>query len=639
MLPISTDDSADLSTGADVNIFLSYAEEDLAIAETVAARLQRDGHEIFNWMDPNRRGRAILSQIESGIRNANAFVVILTPSFLRSRWCQDELGMAVTRQSDILATEPNAAFIHVVCAGRIPPGEAGILGNYDWVDMADSRQRDAKLAELASRFPADNLVAPDTTDLAPPPPAPAEESLFRNREQEVQQVVNGLTNIAGPHYWLVVAPPQLGKTWFLKHISEHRRLSVGWLVRFVDLGTYPADVRGDATALLATMFGVSAGVAADELTGRIAQQIGSSGQSQVCLLDNAELLSGETATGLRDKLEQVRREVQDTGTGLHAALLAASRRDDEWKGITPLRLAALPLTEFNRDVVQQALHDLAAEMGRTFPPEVFRENAARVLRVTEGLPALLAQCLQWIRAEQWVRMNRLATQAQFETFAVPYIQRELLTPACLLPAGQEAPAEALNALAEAYRVLTPYRFFTHSHLRHHLETDAGLRDALTAANWELADLWLAISHTALLRRPLSEPWKEIHGAIRRVLYRYFYRTEEQRAEVHAEARKFVEVWANQQSGTEQVVGMVECLWHEALTASLRDPTAMEQNLTRTARMLSRGLRETAITLTELREFAAERIRDDGELEEAVGNGDGLLSRLAEIVLHPGGSVA
>src|SRR5579872_6016989 len=40
------------------------------------------------------------------------------------------------------------------------------------------------------------------------------EPKFRNREHELEEVVSALDNDAADHFWLYVAPPQLGKTWF-----------------------------------------------------------------------------------------------------------------------------------------------------------------------------------------------------------------------------------------------------------------------------------------------------------------------------------------------------------------------------------------------------------------------------------------
>jgi len=74
----------------------------------------------------------------------------------------------------------------------------------------------------------------------------------------------------------------------------------------------------------------------------------------------------------------------------------------------------------------------------------------------------------------------------------------------------------------AYRLLVPYRLFTQSHLRHHLVRDPDLTDILGRLNWSVIDLWRAIGSTALLVPEPIEPWKRIHPAVRRLLYRYFY---------------------------------------------------------------------------------------------------------------------
>ena len=162
--------------------------------------------------------------------------------------------------------------------------------------------------------------------------------------------------------------------------------------------------------------------------------------------------------------------------------------------------------------------------------------------------------------------------------------------------------------------------------------DPNFRAALDAAGWAMADLWEAINDSALLRRPLNEPWREIHPAVRRLLYRYFYKSGEQRAAAHNEARTFVKIWADQQTGAEQVVGLVECLWHEAIVLGLRRSADIEQRLTESARGLFGALRESsAYTPSELHAFAVERMKNDEELQEAISIVDGLFDRLMESV--------
>ena len=625
-----------------MKIFLSYAEEDREIAGVIVGRLKVEGHELFNWLDPAQRGKQIAPSIEENMSAADAYLALLSPSCLKSYWCRQERGIALRREEAIKRLDPNASFIHVVVVAAVARGEEGILGNYDAIIMT-SEDREAALRGLVARFgKAPSLAAlPNVPPLAPsshsdtPASGEGSEPKFRNRDEELRKVLNGLTNTAGSHFWYVVAPPQLGKTWFLQHVRDHDDLS-GWTVKLADLREPSSEAaRSDVTALLELLFGQTLLPGGEAL--RIAQGVLANGP-HLWLLDGAELLTRTTATDLRARLGDIHRYVAEQDGRF--AFMAASRRDDDWKGVVGTRFNPLPLTEFTIEVVQRALHDLAAEMGRKpIPPGRMWDHTVRVHRVTEGLPALLVQCLQWIRDEQWLEMRRLEGQQQFERFAVPYVRQHLLTPAILLPDGRQEDGK-LAALIQAYRVLAPYRLFTQSHLRNYQENDSDFRAALESAGWALEDLWQGIKDTALLKRPVTDVWKEIHPPIRRLLYRYFYRTDDQRIEAQFEARKFVETWSAGLAGIEQAVGLVECLWHEAAALRMREPSRMRDRLTESARALSRGLLASGVSLSELREYAGERMRSDGELEDAVGDGDGdgdgLLSRLVEMVKDPEG---
>src|SRR5262249_55021997 len=160
----------------------------------------------------------------------------------------------------------------------------------------------------------------------------------------------------------------------------------------------------------------------------------------------------------------------------------------------------------------------------------FTQHATLAHHLSEGLPALLVQCLHWIRTQEWLRMERLQSQELFEELAWPYIRTALLSRDSLLPQSTENSSESRHALEGAFRILARYRLFTQSHLRRHLESDRVFEASMRAAEWSIEDLWRAISDTALLTRPLNEPWQEIHPTIRRLLYRYFYRSSEHRAQ-------------------------------------------------------------------------------------------------------------
>jgi hypothetical protein len=483
----------------------------------------------------------------------------------------------------------------------------------------------------------DDQCEPDTlSPLTDVPEAP----LLYSRKDEIEKVVRGLTCASGPHFWLIVAPPKLGKTWFLHRLSAELKAiqSAHWLTRHVDLRNHPIDAPHEAERLVALLFGLNSVPTAEPPTTRgIAQQILVSGHSYLCFVDSAELLDENSARALRSYLGQVHDLVQSAArTDIRLGVVVASRRDNEWRGVTPNpRLSLLPLRTFDLYAVQGALVALAEGMGLTFDVATYQHHAVQVYHITDGLPALLIRCLDWIRTEQWLGMERLEGYEFFEAFANPYIHNVLLADDSLLASRDQRPDGTRHVLEQALRFLVPYRLFTQSHLRYHLAEDPFFAAAVRAVGWSEEDLWRALSGTALLQRPLDEPWQEIHSAIRRLLYRYYYRSEEQRADVHRGARKFVQVWVDKQYGKEQVIGLVEGLWHEASFLRLTRSAETESILSEFAKKLSQALRPSAAyTATELRAYAADRITQDEEFQAVVDNIAGLTERLAEIIAAP-----
>jgi hypothetical protein len=444
----------------------------------------------------------------------------------------------------------------------------------------------------------------------------------------------------------VVAPPDLGKSWFLDRLGAEMgepkqpsstAESPRWVARLVDVREQPLAARSDATLLLASLFGLTPAPSVGPDAPRdIARRILQAGRPHLCLLDSAELLERETVKTLRSYFSEIHRRLQEAGNiDVRLAFVVASRREAEWGGVAPApRVVPLPLTEFGHEVVRETLRDLAMEIGRNLAHADLKRDADRVRRLSEGLPAVLVACLQWIQREQWQDMDRLESQEVFEELVRPYVERDLLSVDSLLPWGGRNIDEERAALQEAFRVLAPYRLFTSAHLRHHLQSDSAFEEALRRRGWTIDDLWKAIGETALLERPLHEPWQAIHRPIRRLLYRYYYRSSEHRHDAHREARQFVATWTEKQVGTEQVVGLVECLWHEAAMLLLDRAAEPAEQLGESARNLSRTLEASpAYTVSELRASAAERLRNDEELEEALGH-TGLLERLADIIAPP-----
>lgn len=153
------------------------------------------------------------------------------------------------------------------------------------------------------------------------------------------------------------------------------------------------------------------------------------------------------------------------------------------------------------------------------------------------------------------------------------------------------------------------------------------------AEWQVEDLWQVMAGTTLLYRPLAEPWREIHPAIRRLLYRHFY-PKDQRATAHQKARDFSADWASKLTGKDQIVGMVESIWHEAARLRLSSDAAIGQKLTTFAQELSLTVSPGPYTESELRNYAAQRMQDDVELQREVDDFEGLFDKLVQSFLAP-----
>jgi hypothetical protein len=303
-------------------------------------------------------------------------------------------------------------------------------------------------------------------------------------------------------------------------------------------------------------------------------------------------------------------------------------------------LSVLSLDGIGPSAVEVALEELASRRPGVHSPAQLRQSAALVQRVTDGVPALVLQSLQWIQEQEWLDVGRLDDPLRFERLIEPYIRDQLLAPGSLLP-GESRPemlTKQLDVLRRALRALVPYRLFTLSHLHRHIGDDPSFKYALEEANWSDDDLWQVIADTALLYRSLDEPWREIHPAVRRLLFRFFY-PPDQRAEAHAQARDFTKDWASRLTGRGRPIGAVETLWHEAVRLRLSNVATIGEDLARFARKLSLDAFSSLSSApffsscddTELRDYAVQRMLNDDELQREVADVEGLLNTLVQVV--------
>jgi len=623
-----------------VLLFLSYADEDSEIAREIATRLRTDDVSVYSANDSVSRFDSTATEPEYAIQRADAFLALLSPNSLTSTSCRRERELALYREQRNRDSGTETDFVQVLQIRETPYHQAGSLHIRPWFYLTGQAAKERVLNDLASKFEPRAGSSPSGSH----PPAGANgghtrppSRHFRNRERELEEVRAGITNEDGEHFWLIIAPPQLGKTWFLGEIGDGIGRSVRWEVKFVDARDLPPEVVGDADAILRIMFGLEPPASAERtITEIIATTISRKDRFQLCLLDSAELLDDNTVRTLRRYLSEINKGVAEArNPNARLALVAASRRENEWKGVHPApRLQIRRLTEFKVEVINEALHKLAQDMHRPFTLPDLQPLAQRVHALSEGLPSLLVGCLNWIREREWTGLERLEDQATFEEIARPYIDNELLSPSSLRGFGSMPTSAERAAIQKALLTMSPYRFLTVSHLSRHTK-QGDLQDAIDLLGWSVEHLWAAVSGTDLLYRPLREPWLEIYAPIRRLLFRHSYPSHASRGQAHHEACDFMQSFIIGQSGSDQCRVLVECLWHEAQALILEQPEDLAETLIRFARELDARLTPNpAFDKPALRDYAAWCMTNDQEFAENVASFPGLFDRLVEAVRHP-----
>jgi TIR domain len=631
--------------GTAMQVFLSYAKADERVAAEIANALDGRGISVYRFQDEEERGGRFLDRIATVISEADHFLALMSPSFLASDTCSRERELAMHRERDIQAGNPSATFITVLEVSATPKQAAGFLRAYDWFSAADPADRERAIRQVAGSAPADSNATVSDPGEKRAPWSPE----FQNREREIEDVTHGLMNVAGMHFWLVIAPPQLGKTWFVDHLAAKlREDEANWMARRLDLKDMPARDRSNIALLVERLFGVRQTEDDPSVMCRqIAKVILERGRPYLCILDSAELLGRDSIEMLRSYVGQVDHGIsQGAKRGVWLAMVAASRRDDGWQSVQPgcPRFKALRLTEFKVEVVERSLEHLADKMKRGFSREQTRRNAELVHGMSEGLPALLVRCLRWIKDWEWVDIEQLRADPQlFETLVSPYVQDVIFAEESLFTREKDRGLDSSRALIRCFRGLAPYRFFTQSHLRHHITTDPGLSHLIDDASWSVEMVWNYLSETALLDRPTAGPWLKTSPPLRRLLCRYFHRSDEIRSTVHFQASTFAKEWSNQLTGSDQVAGLVESFWHEAAGLHYSQPAQLEERLCESARELTECLRGSdSLSISELQNDAVGRLEGDEEFQDLIRPVPALWGRLQEIlqpsegVWHDGG---
>ncbi|WP_410673139.1 toll/interleukin-1 receptor domain-containing protein [Amycolatopsis sp. cmx-4-68] len=609
--------------------FLSYTKADSAVAVRVAESLRAAGLTVFFWEDPENRGQRFVRQLRREIEGADVFVVLLSPESLASRWCEREWDMAVHRE-----TQLERQFVYVFEVTPTDRPRTGYLQDYDWIDLK-APVDEPKLRAATRVLPRDRPAADPAGNGTP-------RSVFRNRDDELRRVRQALATTGTEDFWLVVAPPRMGKSWFLRHLIWE--LDEAWHAKLVDLRDHSLDHRTDWSKLLCQLLDVTepaSGSFTREDRFRVAATVSNRSRRQLYLLDSAELLEQPAARNLRNELTEIYKLVAESGNdSTRMSVVVGSRRGDEWQGYrssggSSVRFELVSLTQFTVTVVRQALQ----EFNRSFGTERLNRWADGLHQLSEGLPALLVEGLRWAEDTAFTQLYQCESGDPdvFDTVARPYIREDLLTVDSLLPFGGERLTARKAALEQALRAIVPYRIFTQSHVRYHIEHDPELAAALDRAGWNEAELWKAMSRTALLVVPSNELWQVFNPPIRRLLYRYFYPAADTRRQVHIAALEYYAKWSAMPAGVEQGMLLQECLWHEATKLALEQQDEFPRKLLAKTVELSKAFsRPERFEPAEFGEYVARKLRNDDEFASLLRHHDGLFE---EVVLTIGETIS
>lgn len=595
-------------------LFVSFAADDSESAKLIALALRDQELEICSRRDIGGSG-TVSGDIEQHIQAADAFIAIMSPSYLASAACRRERVLALQREAEELA---NGAppFIYVITVSDTPYLDTGAFRARSWLDLTAADDIDGPL----ERFGHTLVLSPsrETSSRGTPPGHPP---VFRNRKTELDQIIDDLTSPAGEHFWQVIAPPHLGKSWLLDRI-DIRLEAEGtgqWTVRLVDVREKTHELRTDVKALLGMFFGVAAPDTIDENGAKeLAGRLNGAGKFHLCLLDSAELLDRQTATSLRKFLSQVHKELTDwPRKDVSLALIVASRTQRGWTGISPKpTLRKKALSEFKRDVIAEAMQEMSQDAGFDYSEERINSSAIRVQLLCEGLPALLHRYLTWLQQNNWTGMDRLLAKRQFDQLTQPYIEGELLSADSLFEPGAGRTEEERRCVIEALRFLVPYRFYTQGHFIRNGGISS-LQPFLEPTGWTMQKLLEEMEYIALLDKQ-GQPWDAIHPPIRRLLCRYWYPTDESLAHAHLAAMQFFREWCKDQDGYELATALVECVWHESQVLALNRANDPEQRMLLLIQEICGTFKESVgWTIAKLREHSAEQLNDDAELVEAL----------------------
>lgn len=280
-----------------IEVFISYSHSDERLRVELGkhlSQLEKDAI-VSVWHDRKiTPGGEWKLEIDSRLENASIIILLISPDFLDSGYCYNvEMKRAMEKHD-----AGNACVIPVILRAvdwqsapfaklQALPAEGRPVTS--WANQ-DEAFRDVAIAVrgVARKFrPMHNSADPETKSMT------FAKITFKNRDRELEILLNSLTIPASKHFWLIIAGPQMGKTWLLEELQKKlpKHNPEQWVITQADLRKESQEIRIEAKRLVARLFGewVLIGDIEENLF-RIAEKIRESKLAWLCLLDSAEIL-------------------------------------------------------------------------------------------------------------------------------------------------------------------------------------------------------------------------------------------------------------------------------------------------------------------------------------------------------------
>ncbi len=423
------------------------------------------------------------------------------------------------------------------------------------------------------------------------PSKPREIMTFKNREEELKDLVeNNFTRATGQHFFFISAPPQMGKSLLLEELVKNLKSNnpLNW-------SCFPMlDVRreknsyfqSDANAILRRFFEdvlstipifTEEGVNKKACT-EVAKTV--INEATLCILDGAELLEDKIINQLREFLNGVINSLSNIEHGQGKATLGfvvASRRakqQDTWKSFAyKPKFKAMDLTPFEESTIRLILKDTKAIANK------HTQFSTYLYRASEGLPALLANYINWCEENLWTDVeNELKKTGIFEKYIEQHIlSEENLHPKPISPEKKSLAKELIhNVLLE----LTCFRLFTNAQLDAVLKqiniNYPNIFELLKQLGWDKPDLLATIKDTCFTK-PTSTMAFAIHTPIRRALFRYNFPNAVEQLDAHTRAASFYDIKTVQLRNYLEFALELESFWHNVELARLSQEVINSNN--------------------------------------------------------------